>query len=258
MKKSLLSLFIISVVIAGCADESDKLDNESRLSVECYSRASEYAEKGLVRDFGMYITESDPSYGSIVNPVHVMWSGDNWSFPSLSLSDKSITLAAFYPYDVNSVITSVPMQLSGQVDYLASASYTASNESPRISFTMDHLLTCIKVSIDSSSDVTLTAQDVPMEASYNMSTHTTSLYSSIGSLSGNSELLLFPEMRSISLRVSYGGKVYQYVTPRIDFEKGKKYAFNLTVDRTENLQLVGDVLVTPWAPGGNYDGVVKN
>ena len=258
MDKNLLLLFFICAALIGCTDDSDRTDKESRLSVECYSNKSEYAPEAFVRDFGMYITGYDFSYGSVSNPIHVTWNGGNWSFPTLTLSDKIITIAAFYPYDANSVITSVPMQLSRQVDYLASASYTASNENPRVSFTMDHLLTCIKVSVDSSSDVTLTAQNVPMEASYNMSTHTTSLYSSTGSLTGNSELLLFPERRSISLKVTFGGKEYQYVTPRLDFERGKKYAFSLTVDRTENLQLVGDVLVTPWAPGGNYDGVVKN
>ena len=206
----------------------------------------------------MYITGYDNSYGSISNPMHVTWNGSGWDYPSVALTDKALGLAAFYPYDGNSVTTSVPMRLNPQTDYLASAEYIVSNQHPNVKFTMDHLLSCIKVNVDSSSDVAVTVQKIPVEATYDMKTQVVSPLTTRGSASGLSEVLIFPAAGCLSMDVAYNGKSYHYITPQLDFQKGKKYTFNLTVDSTEDLKLVGDVSITPWASGGDYDGIIKN
>ena len=257
MKKSLLSLFVICAAFTGCTDDSDN-SGEPRLSVECYSRASEYTEETQVRDFAMYVTEYDGYYGELPSPIHVTWGGSTWNYPSLPLTEKSVSLVAFYPYSDSGVVNSVPMNLVTQTDYLASATYTVSNENPKVKFTMDHLLSCIQVNVDNSSDVTIKALDIPLEASYDVNTHALNIKSTKGYVSTYSQLLLFPETRVISFEIVCSSKTYHYVTPEIKFQKGKKYTFNLSIDTDENLRLVGDVDVAPWASGADYDDVVKN
>ena len=257
MRKNLLSLVILSTAFISCSDEKEEPIPQNQLSVECYSRSGETSQEQPVQDFGMYIISGESPHVSVTDPMHVTWNGSGWNYPSVVLTEKTLTIAAFCPFIANSMPSAIPMNLNPQTDYLASAEYTVSNQHPNVKFTMNHLLSCIKVSIDNSSDITVDAKDIPTSASYDLKTQTLSVEQTPGKVSGSSELYLFPASRSVTLDITYKGKKYAYQTEIIDFAPGKQYLMNLTVDNTKDLQIDGAVIEKPWEIGGKYDGTVK-
>ncbi len=253
--KRLMCLVIGCAALFGCTANSDEPEPSSSLSAECYSRKTEFSEAFPIKDFAMFVMKGDQPYGDVSNPIHVTY-GSTWTFPDVKLTEAIGTATAFSPFVSQSSYECIPMDISSQTDYMVSASYEVSNVSPTVTFQMEHLLAGIDVIVEGSRDVKVRAS-IKTTANYSIKNRQISSVAGTKEVATNGRLLVFPEYTSLSLTITHQGKEYEYLTPYIDFNSGKVYTFNLEVDDSLNLQIVGDVGIMDWQQGGDYSGIVK-
>lgn len=254
--KRILIPSIICAALAGCTENAPQAADENSLKVECYARSTSGGNV-IVKDFGMYVMNGSSSYEGVNNPVHVTY-GTSWQYPEIWL-DREATIYAFYPYQSTSDITNIPLSLSPQTDYLATTSaILASRSNPSIHIILDHLLAKIQIRIDGSKDLTYTITNIETSGTYNLSGNNLSVSTPGTVTSSGSEALIFPAReKSLSMSISYNGKSYNYVAPSKTYESGKEYTYNLKINDSKELVIVGEVEVNPWQVGGNYEGTVR-
>lgn len=59
------------------------------------------------------------------------------------------------------------------------------------------------------------------------------------------------------MNITYNGKEYDYIEIASDYEAGKEYTFNLTINNNKDLVIEGDVIITDWQPAGDFEGSVN-
>lgn len=258
MRKNICML-LLSAAFASCTSESTETPEQPEsLSVECYSRSADNNTKSLVKDFAMYVFSGSGNYEGVSNPVHVTYS-DKWDFPSITLREPA-QIHAFYPYTDNMDYTAIPLSLTPQTDYLTSVgAVTADKTNPSISIVMEHILSKINVTINSSANCKVTLSSVPATASYNLRSNNLLTKAESDVTSSTSSVLMFPtaEERQIGMKISYEGKTYSYrANPKV-YESGKSYTYTLKINDDKELAIIGDVIITDWKAGGNYEGTVQ-
>lgn len=257
MRKYIFPLILSAALISCTSENTETPDQAESLSVECYSRSADNT-KSLVKDFGMYVFSASGNYEGVANPVHVTYS-NKWDFPAITLREQA-QIYAFYPYTDNMDCTAIPLSLTPQTDYLTSAgAITADKTNPSISIVMEHILSKISVTINSSSNCKVTLTDIPSTASYNLRSNNLLTKAKSDVTSSTSSVLMFPtaEERQIGMKISYEGKTYSYrANPKV-YESGKSYTYTLKINDDKELAIIGDVIITDWKAGGNYEGTVQ-
>lgn len=256
MKNFLLISSLICAALTCCTKNPSVPEKERRLSVESYARTANGNFK--VRDFGMYVMDEDQPYRGIINPVHVTYSG-TWVFPEIVLETPA-SVYAFHPYQSTTDFTSINLSLPPQVDYLATSSaVTATMENPSVQIVMEHILCEVRVTVDGSSDLSFRVKDTDAYAKYNLRTNQIFPREQKSSVSSRgSSIFLFPgRSKPLSMTIYYKGKEYSYSAPVQDYESGKIYVHNLSISDTNSLTIQGGIIVSPWVPGTNYDGTLR-
>lgn len=256
MKNNLLIAAFISTALMGCTNNDSPQMDES-LKVECYSRSSENSRE-LVKDFGMYVlSSSGNSYPGVNNPVHVTYS-NGWEFSPVLLNETA-HIYTFSPYTETTDCTSLNINISNQIDYLASnSSITANKDNAAVSITMEHILSKINVTIDGSSNCQVKLLNIPISATYNLKTNILTAGSSADLTTNTSSVLICPSTYQVlKMVITYNGKEYEYTESAKQYEPGKEYTFNLTINDSKELIISGDITITDWLPAGNYDGTVN-
>lgn len=257
--KKLFYLFItfISTALSSCTDNDSLHDKNELLSVECYTRTSEN-EKNIVHDFSMYIFSNNfNGYPGVINPTHVTYS-HGWDFPPISLSDEIANIYCFYPYTGEADCKSLELELIDQTNYLASNVVTANNKNPKVSIVMKHILSKISVRIDGSNQCKVDLLSIPTKGTYNLQTDEITPGEQSDLTTNSSDIYIFPcKEKQLKMNITYNGKEYDYIEIASDYEAGKEYTFNLTINNNKDLVIEGDVIITDWQPAGDFEGSVN-
>lgn len=254
--KRLILASTICAALTGCADKTET-ECDSALNVECYARSTS-GSNVLVKEFGMYVMSGDQPYEHVSNPVHVTYNGSAWTFPEIWLNDNA-SIYAFYPYQSTSDMTFMNLSLHQQTDYLYTPSPIAADKyNNTVHITMDHLLSKIKVRVGGSEAISFKIKDIETTATYNLRTNTLTAANTGTVESEGSEALIFPAReKTLRMDIIHAGKNYSYTAPSKSYEGGKEYTYNLKISDSKELVIDGEVVVTPWKSGGEYDGTVR-
>lgn len=256
MTKSIIIPAIFGAVLTGCTKKLPEQSNEA-LQVECYSRSAN--EKKVVEDFGMYVfTSSGTAYPGVNNPVHVTYQSSGWNFSPILLTEDA-QIYSFAPYTETTDFTALNLNLSNQIDYLASSTPSVANKiSPAISITMEHILSKITVTIDGSSSCQVKILNVPNSATYNLKTNKLTIDSNGDLTTSSSSVLICPASSQVlKMQVTFKGKRYEYSERAKPYEAGKEYNFNLSISDSKELVIKGDVTIKDWEQAGDYNGTVN-
>lgn len=256
MIRNLIITAFIGAALASCTNDSPEQVNEA-LQVECYSRSAN--EKKVVEDFGMYVlTSSGTAYPGVNNPVHVIYQTTGWNFSPILLNEDA-QIYSFAPYTETTDCTALNINLSNQIDYLASSTSSVANKTnPAISITMEHILSKINVTIDGSSSCLVKLLNVPKTATYNLKTNKLTIGSNGDLTASSSSVLICPASSQVlKMQVDFNGKQYEYSEPAKSYEAGKEYNFNLSISDSKELVIKGDVTITDWEQAGDYNGTVN-
>lgn len=254
--KRLILASTICAAFTGCADKTET-ECDSTLQVECYARTTS-GSNIPVKEFAMYVLSGNQPYEGVSNPVHVTMSGSNWSFQEILINEQA-SIYAFYPYQSTSDMTTMELSLQHQTDYLSTSTpIVADKYNNRVNITMEHLLAKIKVRIEGSEDLAYSIPDIETIASYNLTTNTITPASTGTVSSKGNEALIFPASdKALRMNINHAGKNYIYPAPSKSYEGGKEYTYNLKISDSKELVIDGEVQVTPWKSGGEYDGTVR-
>ena len=183
---------MLSAALISCTSENTETpDQAESLSVECYSRSGDSNTKSLVKDFAMYVFSGSGNYEGVSNPVHVTYS-DKWDFPSITLREPA-QIHAFYPYTDNMDYTAIPLSLTPQTDYLTSVgAVTADKTNPSISIVMEHILSKINVTINSSANCKVNSFFGSGNRLYNLRSNNLLTKAEVDVTSSTSSVLMFP------------------------------------------------------------------
>lgn len=254
--KKLFYISVLCYVFIAC--QKDKpMDNSKSLDIECYSR-SNTEEKVKVTDFSMYVYGNDGlTYNNVSNPIHVTYS-DGWVFPEVKISEAA-GIYAISPFIETTDCSNISLFLNPQTDYLATNGVvSATVDTPSVSFTLEHILSKVNVIIDGSSDCSVSIKKLPISASYNLKTNSLVPGTTQGIINSNtSSVMFFPCTASIDMIITYNSHSYQYTAISNTYLRGKEYTYNLTIDDTQELSISGDIEVTDWINGGDYEGTVQ-
>lgn len=254
--KRLILASTICAAFTGCADKTET-ECDSTLQVECYARTTS-GSNIPVKEFGMYVMSGDQPYEHVSNPVHVTYNGSTWTYPEIWINDNA-SIYAFYPYLSTGDMTGMNLSLHQQTDYLYTPVPIAADKyNNRVNITMEHLLSKIKVRIGGSEAISFKINDIETTATYNLLTNTLTPASPGTAASEGSEALIFPASdKVLRMDIIHAGKNYSYTAPSKSYEGGKEYTYNLIISDSKELVIDGEVQVTPWESGGEYDGTVR-
>lgn len=257
-----LLLLLLPAALMGCSGEEaggrTEESGKAFLDIEaCFSRSGESGEdSSLVKDFGMLLLDDAGSgYPEVENPVHVTYDG-TWNCPKITLTERKCHLYAFSPF-MNVPGKELSLTLIPQTDYLVSDKMVLDWQNCLANIEMRHLLSRLDFTIDGSDGCSLSIEELPVSATYNLESGKLSTKANGTVTSSTHTLLAFPgEVGGNRVRLQAGGDSYDWYLPAATLESGKIYGYSLTLSKEGELVLSG-VSVRPWEKGENYTGTIK-
>lgn len=264
-QKHLLFFSLAAALLGGCSDGNGAgmTGKQARLAVEnCSTRPASGNMQKLEDDFALVLlTETGTAYAGVRNPVRAVYQSGNWDLPEIWLTEIPGRLHAFHPYGEYLQKDTLTLDLSTQTDYLASETggMGIDYRQPRIeNIELHHLLARVEVSLEGSTECSLSIADYPSMAQYSLVSGSLKTGGTESLLSSpSSALLVFPgDIKDYKALIAYGGRQYGYFFPENMLEAGKSYHYKLTISKEGLLELSG-VTVSPWLPGGDYEVPVR-
>lgn len=123
---------------------------------------------------------------------------------------------------------------------------------------MKHILSKISVRIDGSDQCKVNLLSIPTKGTYNLQTDEITPGEQSDLTTNSSDIYIFPcKEKQLKMNITYNGKEYDYIEIASDYEAGKEYTFNLTINNNKDLVIEGDVIITDWQPAGDFEGSVN-
>ena len=257
-----LLLLLLPAALMGCSgeDAGGKAEETGKtfLGIDaCFSRSGENGEdSSLVEDFGMLLLDDAGSgYPEVENPVHVTYDG-TWKYPEVTLTERKCNLYAFSPF------MSIPgkelsLSIIPQTDYLVSDKTVLDWQNCLASIEMGHLLSRLDFTIDGNDGCSLSIEDLPVSATYDLVSGKLSAKANGTAVSSTHTLLVFPgEVGGNRVRLQAGGDSYDWYLPAATLESGKIYGYSLNLSKEGELVLSG-ASVRPWEKAEDYTGTIK-